>query len=153
MWVGRIHSISCLPLFLSAALIHAELFELKDQQLASFRGQAVIENDQKNQAQLLAVPFGDDPQLNALTSMIAAQKNSAGITMDIYLDMHIAEIRWVDADGGGPNGTQGSVSLSNVYIGGRSASSSNQALIKGVTFDVSGTHGIKLGVQKIGGPR
>ena len=42
----------------------------------------------------------------------------AGITLDIYLQLSIGELRWTDPDGVGPNGQAGFVSLTNIKIGG-----------------------------------
>jgi hypothetical protein len=142
-----------LPLLMFlTSICHSELQELEDSQLATYLGQAVIKEDANNQPLLLAEQDNNVSQAQLLPSFKTTKNHSAGITMDIFLDMHIAEIRWVDVDGAGTNGTQGSVTLSNVYIGGGSASSPSPASIKGITLDVSGANGINLGVQKIGGP-
>ncbi len=156
MFCVRVISMFILPLMVMALPCHAELQELNDSQLALLRGQAVIDNNVQDQVALLNMQSGSESSLNAASSLTTNQNfnqnHSAGITMDIYLDMHISEIRWVDADGAGPNGTQGSVSLSNFSMGGGSVSSPSAAEIKGITLDVSGSNSITLGVQKIGGP-
>ena len=53
------------------------------------------------------------PQVNEQVT-----EKRAGITLDIYLQLSIGELRWTDPDGVGPNGQAGFVSLTNIKIGG-----------------------------------
>lgn len=76
----------------------------------------------------------------------------AGITLDLNLDMSIAEIRYADEDGQGSDiGDGGFLTLSNIEIFGDQGLNSTQALIKGVTIDVDGNDGIVIGFGQIGG--
>ena len=143
--------------FLGVALItvsfqvSAELTEVSDQELSAVRGQASISNT-KN-LQQLAKP-GQQGQVETQAqplSVTSAQPQSAGITMDIDLQMHIDEIRWVDVDGAGANGTQGSVSINGLSIGHLDdVNNPAAAQIRGVTMDVDGRDGLVIGVGQIG---
>ena len=102
-------------------------------------------------AAISAAPFAqameslDDSLLDGMTGQ-------AGITLDLNLDMSIAEIRYADEDGQGTDiGDGGYLTLSNIEIFGDQGAGGTQALIKGVTIDVDGTDGIVIGFGQIGG--
>lgn len=101
-------------------------------------------------AAISAAPFAqameslDDSLLDGMTGQ-------AGITLDINLDMSIAEIRYADEDGQGTDiGDGGYLTLSKIKIFGDQGTGT-QALIKGVTIDVDGADGIVIGLGQIGG--
>lgn len=75
---------------------------------------------------------------------------SAGITLDMNLQMYIEEVRWTDSDGAGPNGRSGSVSLQGISIGHLDGLQPSAAIIKGVTVDVDGRDGLLIGVGEVG---
>jgi hypothetical protein len=75
---------------------------------------------------------------------------SAGITLDIDLQLRIDEIRWVDIDGAGHNGTQGAVILNGLSVGHLDGQTPQSAQIRGITFDVDGRDGLVIGVEQIG---
>lgn len=129
----------------------AELLELEDAQLAAYRGQAAANIDPEesillNQAQ---------PNSAVPTSSLSAPANnsmpSAGITIDINLQLYIDEIRWVDSDGVGSNGTQGAIIMKGFSMGSLDSSVVSPASIRGINLDVDGNSGIVLDVQQIGG--
>ena len=102
-------------------------------------------------AAISAAPFAqameslDDSLLDGMTGQ-------AGITLDLNLDMSIAEIRYADEDGQGTDiGDGGYLTLSNIEIFGDQGAGGTQALIKGVTIDVDGNDGIVIGFGQIGG--
>lgn len=129
----------------------AELTEVSDQELSTVRGQASISNT-KNLQQL--AKSGQQGQVESQTqplSVTSVQPQSAGITMDIDLQVHIDEIRWVDVDGAGTNGTQGSVSIHGLSVGHLDdVNNPSAAQIRGVTMDVDGRDGLVIGVGQIG---
>jgi len=87
----------------------------------------------------------DDAFLEGMTGQ-------AGITLDIDLDMEIAEIRYADEDGYGDDIRDGGyLTLSNLVVGGTEGANNDQALIRGVTIDVDGSDGIVIGFGQIGG--
>lgn len=134
--------LSILPLISSA-----ELLELKDEMLSQYRGQAAVTQNAEaptNQAQATnsAALTIQNPSINPLPS--------AGITMDINLQIQIDEIRWVDSDGVGPNGSQGAVTLRGFSAGHIENGILSPASIRGITLDVDGNKGVVIGVQQIG---
>lgn len=133
---------SILPLISSA-----ELLELQDDILSQYRGQAAVAVNAEaptNQAQATnsAALNIQNPSINPLPS--------AGITMDINLQIQIDEIRWVDSDGVGPNGSQGAVTLRGFSAGHIENGVLSPASIRGITLDVDGNKGVVIGVQQIG---
>ncbi len=84
-------------------------------------------------------------------SLLNSTPASAGITMDIDLQLYIDQISWVDIDGAGPSGTQGSVTLKGLSVGHLDDINNPQAaVIRGITFDVDGRDGIAIGIEQIG---
>ncbi len=138
--------------FLFSFICHSQLLEINDEQLANYRGQDAAIFNQQKESSLNQTPLVNSSQANLLSLSNIQQKFSSGITLDINLQMYIAEIRWVDVDGVGPSGTQGSVSLNNFYVGGGTYSNPSPASIRGITLDVAGKNGVIIGTQKIGGP-
>lgn len=139
-------------IFLFSSLCHSQLLEINDAQLANYRGQAAPIFNQQKESSLNQTPLVNSAQANLLPFANSQQKFSSGITLDINLQMYIAEIRWVDVDGAGPSGTQGSVSLNNFYVGGGTHSNPSPVSIRGITLDVAGKNGVLIGAEKIGGP-
>ncbi len=75
---------------------------------------------------------------------------TSGITLDINLRLQIEEIRWVDQDGYGANGTQGAVTVRGLSVGHLDNGVLKPASIKGVTIDAAGNKGFVMGVGQIG---
>ncbi|EAT11998.1 hypothetical protein HF888_11475 [Bermanella marisrubri] len=89
------------------------------------------------------------PALGPLSN--TSQPSSSGITMDIDLQLHIDEIRWVDVDGAGINGTQGGITLKGISVGHLDDMNNPQpAPIRGITIDVDGNQGLRMGINQIG---
>ena len=157
MLQSMIKSFNCALLSMGfiAPLAFAELVELNEGELSLFRGQAATPSvasyaeasaSQTNSSQNQAAQSGLGP-----VSAQAAAVPSAGITLDIDLQMHIDEIRWVDVDGAGPNGTQGAVSIRGLSVGHLDdINNPAPAQIRGVTFDVDGRDGLTIGIEQIG---
>jgi len=152
MLQSMIKSFNCALLSMGfiAPLAFAELMELNEGELSLFRGQAatpsVASYTETNSSQNQAAQSGLGP-----VSAQAAAVPSAGITLDIDLQMHIDEIRWVDVDGAGPNGTQGAVSIRGLSVGHLDdINNPAPAQIRGVTFDVDGRDGLTIGIEQIG---
>ncbi len=103
-------------------------------------------------AAISAAPFAQ-AELTAMDdSFLEGMTGQAGITLDLNLDMSIAEIRYADEDGQGTDvGDGGFLTLSNIEIFGDQGVTGTQALIKGVTIDVDGNDGIVIGFGQIGG--
>lgn len=97
-----------------------------------------------------AAPFAQ-AELTAMDdAFLESMTGQAGITLDINLDMEIAEIRYADEDGYGEDVNDGGfLTLSNIVVDGSNAN--GQAEIRGVTIDVDGTDGIVIGFGEIGG--
>lgn len=134
-------------LLMSPFYCFSELLELEDQQLSKYRGQTAVGIE----AQKVELPNHSRSANNDVVSLPDTTKSfSAGITMDINLQMHIDEIRWVDSDGAGANGQQGAIRLKGFSMG--NLGDNTPAAIRGVTVDVDGKDGLVLGVQQIGGP-
>lgn len=123
----------------------AELLELKEDTLSQIRGQAVVDLD-------LQAPRLTESSVNTNTVKLISSSPvpSAGITMDINLQLQIAEIQWVDSDGVGSNGMQGAVSMQGIKIGHIENGVLNSVPIRGVTLDVDGSKGMVMGVNQIG---
>lgn len=135
---------------LVAPLAYAELVELNEGELSLYRGQAAATS---------VVTFTEPDAQSSSTARsglgpVSTQSSSApsaGITMDIDLQMHIDEIRWVDVDGAGPNGTQGAVSIRGLSVGHLDdLNNPSAAQIRGVTLDVDGRDGLVIGIEQIG---
>ncbi len=132
--------------FLFPVIACAELLELQDDVLSQFRGQAAITVD-------IETPNSSDnlASSNAIELIKSVPTPTrAGITMDINLQIRIDEIRWVDSDGAGPNGSQGAVVLKGFTVGHIENGVLSPASIRGVTLDVDGNKGVVIGVQQIG---
>lgn len=132
----------------------AELKPLNDASLSSHVGQisqAVVNNDKSFQAPLL---LSESSQAGSSTPRLNTQAlqntPSAGITLDIDLQLRIDEIRWVDVDGAGVNGTQGAVVLKGLSVGHLDGPIPQPAQIRGVTVDADGRDGLVIGVGQIG---
>jgi len=99
-----------------------------------------------------AAPFAQ-AELTAMDdSFLEGMTGQAGITLDINLDMNIAEIRYADEDGSGDDINDGGyLTLSDIKIFGDQGVANDQALIKGVTIDVDKNDGIVIGFGQIGG--
>ena len=137
-----------------SVLSFAELKPLNDDGLAAHVGQisqAVINKDEGFQTPLL---LSDSNTQNAQASNVSPQalsnSPSAGITLDIDLQLHIDEIRWVDIDGVGINGTQGAVVLKGLSIGHLDGLKPQAAQIRGITVDADGRDGLVIGIEQIG---
>ncbi len=128
----------------------SELLELEDKQLAKYRGQAVSDLELQESTSLTQAKTVN--QASNLLLSAPSTVPSAGITMDINLQLHIEEIRWVDSDGVGTNGTQGAIIMKGFSVGSINNEVLSPASIRGVTLDVDGKSGLVLGVQQIGGP-
>lgn len=105
----------------------AELAEMPDAEMASHVARMSHPDLQAetNTAQYSSNILARNTQTNealsgtqALGPLNNSQKSpSSGITMDIDLQLHIDEIRWVDVDGAGINGTQGGIALKGISVG------------------------------------
>ena len=97
-----------------------------------------------------AAPFAQ-AELTAMDdALLAEMTGQAGLTIDVDLDMSIAEIRYADEDGRGDDvGDGGFLTLSNLTINGDQGNGT-QAEIRGVTIDVDGAEGIVIGFGQIG---
>ena len=134
----------------------SELLELEDTQLATYRGQAAANVDSKESVFLNQTQSNNSSGISPANAPVNTATNisapSAGITIDINLQLYIDEIRWVDSDGVGQNGTQGAVIMKGFSMGSLGNNIAGPASIRGVTFDVDGNNGLAMGVQRIGGP-
>lgn len=103
-------------------------------------------------AAIAAAPFAAQAELTAMDdSLLSEMTGQAGVTLDLNLDMSIAEIRYTDEDGSTDiAGNSGYLTLSNIVINGDQGNGT-QAEITGVTIDVDGTEGIVIGLGQIGG--
>ncbi|MEH6344085.1 MAG: hypothetical protein V7785_03280 [Bermanella sp.] len=135
-------------LFILPLISSAELLELQDEMLSQYRGQAAVtQNAEPPESQAQATNSASaliiqNPSVNTLPS--------AGITMDINLQLQIDEIRWVDSDGLGSNGSQGAIILKGFSAGHIENGVLSPASIRGITLDVDGNKGVVIGVQQIG---
>ena len=128
----------------------AELMPLSDQNLAEVRGQAKLPSQISD-----SFERSDDAAATTQLKSLSVTPNtsgtpSAGITLDIDLQIQIDEIRWVDQDGVGMNGTQGAISVHGLSIGHLDNGTPEPAPIRGVTLDVDGGNGLIMGVNQIG---
>lgn len=141
----------CSALFAVSFQASAELTEVSDQELSTVRGQASISNTKSLQQLAKSGQQGQVETQAQPLSVTSVQPQSAGITMDIDLQMHIDEIRWVDVDGAGTNGTQGAVVMKGLSVGHLDdMNNPSAAQIRGVTMDVDGRDGLVIGVGQIG---
>ena len=131
--------------------VSAELTEVTDVELSDIRGQATKSNDKTLSQLARSGHHGQiDSRAQSLT-VSSTQPQSTGITLDINLQLHIDEIRWVDSDGAGSNGTQGAVSIRGFSVGHLDdVHSPAPAQIRGLTMDVDGSDGLVIGVGQIG---
>ncbi len=141
----RLTILICLSVF--PLISSAELLELQDEILSQYRGQAAVSVNAEAPANQYQT--SNSAALNIQTSTINPLP-SAGITMDINLQIQIDEIRWVDSDGVGPNGSQGAVTLRGFSAGHIENGVLSPASIRGITLDVDGNKGVVIGVQQIG---
>lgn len=137
-----------------SVLSFAELKPLNDEGLAAHVGQisqAAANNDKGFQVPLLLSEGNSQPgQTPTLNSQTNSNTPSSGITLDIDLQLQIDEIRWVDIDGAGPNGTQGAVVLRGLSIGHLDGPTPEPAQIRGITIDADGRDGLVIGIEQIG---
>jgi len=130
----------------------AEMLQLTDAGLSLHVGQIKQVSQDFNSDLTPALLFqSTDNQAKSIQSQgISINTPSSGITMDIDLQLHIDEIRWVDADGSGVNGTQGAIVLKGLSVGHLDGPTPQPAQIRGVTFDVDGRDGLRIGIEQIG---
>jgi hypothetical protein len=152
---NKIQLISLCALTLLSVFAVADLTPLDDEYLSAHVGQISqrAANDKQFQAPLLlseASSQSAQAQILNLNSQTSQNAPSSGITMDIDLQLYIDEIRWVDVDGAGPNGTQGAISMRGFSVGHLDGPTPQPAQIRGVTVDVDGRDGLVIGVEKIG---
>ena len=114
-------------------------------------------------AAIAAAPFAAQAELTAMDdALLSEMTGQAGVTIDLNLDVKIAEIRYADEDGVGTDiGDGGYLTLANIKIFGDQGDNGtddngdpigpNQAIIRGVTIDVDGAEGIVIGLGEIGG--
>ncbi len=104
-------------------------------------------------AAIAAAPFAAQAELTAMDdALLSDMTGQSGITIDLNLDVQIAEIRYTDEDGSGTDIDDGGfLTLSNIVVNGDQGAANDQAIIKGVTIDVDGTDGIVIGLGQIGG--
>ncbi len=130
----------------------AEMLPLSDDGLSRHVGQ--IKQDSQNLnadfTPALLLKSTDAPVQSLQSQGSSNSVPSSGITMDIDLQLHIDEIRWVDVDGAGVNGTQGAIILKGLSVGHLDGPTQQPALIRGVTFDVDGRDGLRIGIEQIG---
>ena len=146
--------LSLCVLILFSVLSVAELKPLNDDGLAAHVGQisqAAANNHKGFQVPLLlSEANSQSPQTSSLNSRTHSNTPSSGITLDIDLQLQIDEIRWVDIDGAGPNGTQGAVVLRGLSIGHLDGPTPEPAQIRGITIDADGRDGLVIGIEQIG---
>ena len=140
---------------LVASVAMAEMEPLNVAELASHVGGQVWQAEETavKQRSFSVIDSGGQivaPRLVSTQLNDQAARPSAGITMDINLQLYIEELRWTDPDGIGPNGRSGSVSLQGISVGHLDGLQPAAAIIKGVTVDVDGRDGLIIGVGQIG---
>ena len=150
---NKIQLISLCALSLLSVYAVADLTPLNDDTLSAHVGQISqrAANDKPFQVPLLlseSQPAQTSPQ--NLNTQVSQSQPSTGITMDIDLQLHIDEIRWVDVDGAGPNGTQGAISMRGFSVGHLDGPTAQPAQIRGITVDADGRDGLVIGVEQIG---
>ena len=146
--------LSLCVLILFSVLSLAELKPLNDDGLAAHVGQisqAAANNDKDFRVPLLLSEANSQAsQSVSFNSQATSNTPSSGITLDIDLQLQIDEIRWVDIDGAGPNGTQGAVVLRGLSIGHLDGPTPEPAQIRGITIDADGRDGLVIGIEQIG---
>ena len=153
MMKTKFQLIVSVTLLLFSSLSIAELTPLNDVTLSAHVGQISqrAANDKPFQVPLLlseSQSTQTSPQ--NLNTQASQNQPSAGITIDIDLQLHIDEIRWVDVDGAGPNGTQGAISMRGFSVGHLDGPTAQPAQIRGITVDADGRDGLVIGVEQIG---
>ncbi|MFY0701773.1 MAG: hypothetical protein JXR04_13220 [Bermanella sp.] len=153
MMKTKFQLIVSVTLLLFSGLSIAELTPLNDVTLSAHVGQISqrAANDKPFQVPLLlseSQSTQTSPQ--NLNTQASQNQPSAGITIDIDLQLHIDEIRWVDVDGAGPNGTQGAISMRGFSVGHLDGPTAQPAQIRGITVDADGRDGLVIGVEQIG---
>ena len=153
MMKTKFQLIVSVTLLLFSSLSIAELTPLHDEGLSAHVGQISqrAASDKPFQVPLLlseSQAAQTSPQ--NLNTQAPQSQPSAGITMDIDLQLHIDEIRWVDVDGAGPNGTQGAISMRGFSVGHLDGPTAQPAQIRGITVDADGRDGLVIGVEQIG---
>jgi hypothetical protein len=147
-------SLSLSVLVSFSVLSVAELKPLNDDGLAAHVGQinqAAVNKDKGFQVPLLLREANSQsPQSSSFNSQSTSNTPSSGITLDIDLQLQIDEIRWVDIDGAGPNGTQGAVVLQGLSIGHLDGPTPEPAQTRGITIDADGRDGLVIGIGQIG---
>lgn len=150
-WYVLLRAAKKLSLLILPCCASGDVLELSDSQLAliaaQYRPVSSVEN-------ALRLDFNNDTVIAPITRKnlnsrdFLAIKN--GVTLDINFQMQIEEIRWVDQDGYGANGTQGAVTVRGLSIGHLDNGVLKPASIKGVTIDAAGNKGLVMGVGQIG---
>lgn len=153
MMKTKFQLIVSVTLLLFSGLSIADLTPLNDVTLSAHVGQISqrAANDKPFQVPLLlseSQSTQTSPQ--NLNTQASQNQPSAGITIDIDLQLHIDEIRWVDVDGAGPNGTQGAISMRGFSVGHLDGPTAQPAQIRGITVDADGRDGLVIGVEQIG---
>lgn len=130
----------------------AEMLPLNDDNLSRHVGQIkqVPQDFNSDLSPALLFKSTDAPVQSLQSQGSSNSLPSSGITMDIDLQLHIDEIRWVDVDGAGVNGTQGAIVLKGLSVGHLDGPTPQPAPIRGVTFDVDGRDGLRIGIEQIG---
>lgn len=141
----------CLMMVLTSGA-YAELQEVSDSELSMVRGQASVASDFKLHPGLEAqATQGQNQNVSAQPLSSQTEPRSAGITIDIDLQLRIDEIRWVDTDGVGAHGTQGAVVVKGLSVGHLdNPSIPAPASIRGVTVDADGRNGFVMDLGRIG---
>lgn len=140
-------------LLINSVICNAELTPLSEDDLSQLRGQASQPVAVSASTSATTNPSAISTATRAFQPLQAQTSNtpSAGITIDIDLQMHIDEIRWVDTDGAGINGTQGAVIMKGFSVGHLDdPMNPAPAQIRGVTLDVDGRDGLSIGINQIG---
>jgi len=98
-----------------------------------------------------AAPFAQAEMTAMDDALLGEMTGQAGLTLDINLDMTIAEVRYADEDGADATSASdaGFLTFSNVHIYGDQGNGT-QAEIRGVTIDVDGDDGLVIGFGQIG---
>lgn len=147
-----VHSLIAGVLVLFSTFSFAELKVLNDDVLSNHVGQ-INQLDSNNSTPFQApLSLNESSIQDSQTLSFTAQPPAkiSGITMDIDLQFHIDEIRWVDVDGAGVNGRQGAIVMKNFSVGHLDGPIAKPAQIRGVTVGVDGRDGLVVGVEQIG---
>jgi len=98
-----------------------------------------------------AAPFAQAEMTAMDDALLGEMTGQAGLTIDINLDMSIAEVRYADVDGEGDDVQDaGYLTFSNIVINGDQGNGT-QAEIRGVSIDADGNDGLVIGFGQIGG--